>query len=369
MDIRTKLVLTLVAVSLVSMAVLGVFAFEASREMLEAQALRHLASVAEGKGDDLARARVAWGDRARLIASRTQLRLSLRRFLARGEEADRERLVRILEDARSSLPSLTYAAVVDAEGRTIAFSGELPSQAPSSFVDAAARPSDVVSLVRLNGHRLAIALHEKMVLDGELIGFARVVLDAGELQAIARDYTGLGETGETLIVHRLETGDVEILTPPRHEDVSADMLRIPASQAERASVVALAREEGTYTDLSDYAGRRVWAATNPLGNPDWGIVAKIDAEEAERPILELRETLVRVALSLSALGVLAGLAVALFISRPIRELAAVATRIREGEKDLRADANGEDEIAELARAFNAMADELIAAREESGPGA
>ncbi len=348
------------------MAVLGVFAFDASRVMLEAQALRQLESVAESKKDDLVRARGAWGDRVRLIASRTQLRLSLKRFLANQADEERLRMVRILDDARSSVPSLSYAAVVDTEGRTIAVSGELPSEAPLAIVDADARPSGVAELVRLDGNQLAIALHEEMRLEGELIGYARILLGAVELDAIASDYTGLGKTGETLIVHRLPNGDVEILTRPRHEIVDDDALRVSASQTKRASVLALGTQRGGFVGISDYAGREVWAATRPLDNPDWGIVAKIDADEAQAPVFELRETLVRAALSLSALGVLAGLGLALFISRPIRDLADVATRIGKGELHLRAETNTEDEIGELARALNAMADELLEAREGSG---
>ena len=42
----------------------------------------------------------------------------------------------------------------------------------------------------------------------------------------------------------------------------------------------------------------------------------------------------------------------------------MAVRIRAGQDDVRADTDREDEIGELARAFNGMTEELIAANEE-----
>ena len=55
MDIRTKLVFALVAVSLGSMLALGAFSHAASRALLQRMALRELEAVAETKKQDLER--------------------------------------------------------------------------------------------------------------------------------------------------------------------------------------------------------------------------------------------------------------------------------------------------------------------------
>lgn len=364
MDIRTKLVLTLVAVALASMLVLGVFAFGASREMLQEQALRQLESVAEGKKDDLERAWEAWRDRARLISSRTQLRLSLRRFRATGDAAERARMVRILEDARSSVRRLLYAAVLDPDGREIAAAGDLPEGAERSPGPTRTTPASEPEVTRTADGRLVVTLIEPMRLDGERIGAALVVLDAAELGAIARDYTGLGESGETLLVRAAADGDAEILTPLRHPSEVPDWYLVSREHSASPALRASRGESGAFAGVDDHTGRHVWASTRPLSRPGWGVVVKIDAEEAEQPALALRETLARLALSLAALAIVAGFVLALFISGPIRELASVAARIRAGEENLRADGDREDEIGELARAFNGMTEELMAANEE-----
>jgi HAMP domain-containing protein len=333
-------------------------------EMLQAQALRQLESVAESKKDDLERAREAWRDTARLISSRTQLRLSLRRFQETADLTERERMLRILDDARTSVRPLLYAAVLDRRGRVLVASGSVP-EGVRAETRAASDPQVRVEQVGVaNDGRVVVTLHEDMALAGVPIGMARVALDAEEIAAIARDYTGLGESGETLIVRADGDGGAEILTPLRQPERGPQDRRVPSDRAASPSLRAVRGESGSIVGVDDYSGREVWASTRALGRPGWGIVAKIDAVEAQQPALELRETLIRLALSLSALAIVAGFVLALFISRPIRELALVAGRIRAGEDGLRAAVDTEDEIGELARAFNAMTEELIAANGE-----
>jgi signal transduction histidine kinase len=51
------------------------------------------------------------------------------------------------------------------------------------------------------------------------------------------------------------------------------------------------------------------------------------------------------------------------LARPLRELSAAAGRVAAGETQVRVPVEGEDELAQLSRAFNAMAGDLAAARE------
>ena len=60
MDIRTKLVFTLVAVSLGSMAALGVIAYSTSGELLEHTSVRQLEALAASKKQDLEQTEQAW---------------------------------------------------------------------------------------------------------------------------------------------------------------------------------------------------------------------------------------------------------------------------------------------------------------------
>ena len=367
MDIRTKLVFALVAVALVSMFVLGLFAYRASSVLLQTQALRQLESVAEGKKNDLERVLVAWRDRARLVASRTQLRHTLASYTRTRDAADRARMERILHDARQSVRALRHASVHDPIGDVVASTGDPPPDLDLPD-HATSRKAAVVGLLSVafdRDERLVVTLHEPMRINGTPIGFVRVVLSADELVDIAQDTTGLGTTGETLIVRALPNGNTQILTPVREPDSLPPGRELGEDYRGSPSIEAARGVEMTFRGgVTDYRGRDVWAATRYLEEPDWGVVVKVDAAEEILAVTELRNTMVTLALSLSAFAIVAGAVLALYIAQPIRELAAVAHRISDGEHELRAPGEREDEIGELARAFNHMTEELIDANQQ-----
>ncbi len=97
-------------------------------------------------------------------------------------------------------------------------------------------------------------------------------------------------TGETLLVRR-EGSDVLFLSPRRHVPDADATFRLPLATQDLAASAALEGREffGTFRD---YRGVAVLAAGLPLGEPaDWGLVVKIDREEAlEAAWAEIRRT-------------------------------------------------------------------------------
>jgi len=81
----------------------------------------------------------------------------------------------------------------------------------------------------------------------------------------------------------------------------------------------------------------------------------------------LEKRIAKVSLIIAGLGVLFGIIgggfVAARISRPVKKLAQAATRIGEGDWDVRVEPGSQDEIGKLATAFNRMTLELISQRE------
>ncbi len=86
----------------------------------------------------------------------------------------------------------------------------------------------------------------------------------------------------------------------------------------------------------------------------------------ERLIQELREESRKALLFALVVAAAVGAGLALGLARPIRELTETARRYAAGDRSARAKVRGRDEIAELAAAFNALADRLAEerAREE-----
>lgn len=362
MDIRTKLVFTLVAVSLGGMFAVGAVAYTAASELLKQSSLRQLESLAEVKEDKLEDVLVGWQDRVNLIASRTQLRLSLREHDASGDPEPLARIQRILDDARQAVRTVERITVYDADGqRVVSTTSDPAADARGGGPQGIGAQMGPVYLkgIRIDeGGRPLAEFVAPLVLERERVGSIYVVLNADELLDVTRNYTGLGETGETLIVVREDsTGAAWIVNAVRHGGTRPGPLT--PTDRRSPSVLASEKREGVFSrGLVDYRGEPVWAAIRYLPEPDWGLVVKFDAAEERAAIVELRQRLTRLGLSLSAFAILLGTVLGLWFARPIHDLAEAADRIRSGDLEARAPEGAHDEVGLLARTFNEMADEL-----------
>jgi HAMP domain-containing protein len=363
MDIRTKLVFALVAVSLGSMLALAALTYGEVRALLRDIAVRQLDAVAESKKRDVSKVIAGWHDRVALITSRTQMRLDLREFRRTRDPEIQERIRRTLDDALRAVPALRGIELVTPDGYSVAATGlaEKTSERvhPSTFW--AAEAPLVYQNVSLDpGGHLLVAFVAPVRLDGALIGAAKVLLSADELIDVTQDWTGLGESGETFLARRTEDGGALVLNPLRHDREATLRREIGPEHTDDPAIQAVTGREDVWREgATDYRGHEVWAATRYLDEFGWGLVVKMDTAEESRAVADLRSVMGRVSLSLSSFAIVAGTLLGLYFARPIRALADVANRIRHGEVDLRADARAEDEIGQLARTFNEMTEELV----------
>ncbi|MGA9753469.1 MAG: HD domain-containing phosphohydrolase [Acidobacteriota bacterium] len=96
----------------------------------------------------------------------------------------------------------------------------------------------------------------------------------------------------------------------------------------------------------------------PINGYRWLLFAQVDREKYYAPILQLRQqSKLWVLLSIAG-ALLIGLIMAGLITRPISKLAEVSRDLARGNFSQRADIRSRNEIGDLARAFNAMADDI-----------
>lgn len=190
------------------------------------------------------------------------------------------------------------------------------------------------------------------------LGMVTIVTDANDITSLANDYTGLGSSGETLLVKKDLYGNVLFLTPVRFDpqaglnrEVSKDKTNIP-------SVHAIIGEEGVFSDMVDYRNIPIFAATRYLPTVNWGIVVKIDRSEALAPIQKLQALFIFIVASAGFLIVVIGSSVSHSITRPIRNLNLMAKKITRGNLREQIEITSHDEIADLASSFNHMTKEL-----------
>ncbi|WP_165234871.1 GAF domain-containing protein [Aquisphaera insulae] len=307
-------------------------------------------------------------ERIRTLASRYRLRESLEYYLP-GHQRPAGGAARAnvwsLDEVREDTEGLLALWIEDSQRRRVASTG------PGDLIDVFAampRPSGdeasagdgpaLIGLPRLvDGRTGALFVMPARTRAGEVVGSYMLVMDLGPIVAHIAPPRHLGETGEVLV--GVAAGDrIHYLFTPRLEphDLEFPAGRVPAMSR------AVAGESG-FMRTTDHGGRNVLASYQPVGYRGWGLVAKMNVDEAYAPVRRLRRLLLGVGGLILAIGLAASYAIARQHTRPIRKLAATADAIARG--DLGAASTIEvppgDEVGTLGQAFHRMSHQIARA--------
>lgn len=189
---------------------------------------------------------------------------------------------------------------------------------------------------------------------GQLLGVLAGHANLEDLDEIMLERSGLGETGETYLVN---AGNL-LLTESRFEPGVAFRRWVFTEGVSRA----LVGESGVGV-YRDYRGERVIGAYRWLEGLEVALLAEVDQAEAYAPISTLRRTVLGIGSGVGVAVTLLAIAVARAIIRPVRRLVEGAEEIGRGNLDYRVEVVAGDEIGQLCRAFNGMAEKLQESQE------
>jgi signal transduction histidine kinase len=377
---RTSIVLKLatfvgILVALTAGMLIGVGYYFIS-EIVRSQVHTRLSLVAADRQDMLLSGLRQHEERAVLFASRARIRRLLLQIADEGAASDEVRgeAERSLADARSSIPG-TLAAWVETPDREIAISDGPPDLIekfrqtediqPSLALRAGgivSRPVPPTQYAESLGPRGlpshlgetfgALFAAKSRSQEGRNLGRVMIVVDFGQIASFLINSKDLGATGEVLVGIRVgET--IRFLLPPRFDQ----RLQTSPLTKSRAMSRAIAGDFG-YMLSNDYRNKDVLVSYRPVGNSGWGLTAKMDVEEAYRPVTLLRRLLVAIGAITLGLGVAASYVIARQFTRPIRRLAEQAAAVAEGNLGARIKVKSRDELGVLASSFNRMTEEL-----------
>jgi PAS domain S-box-containing protein len=192
---------------------------------------------------------------------------------------------------------------------------------------------------------------------GLLIGVLVLQMDNHEMFRIVQDYSGLGETGETVVGRRVGN-EILFMAPTRHDPSAAFHRRIPLGSALSTPLQRAVAGTSGVAQSQDYRGREVLAVWKYLPSFRWGLVVKIDITEAFAPVQSLRALTILLAAGVVLLVLLLAPVISRMLAAPIRDLAQTTRAFSAGDLTRRAVIASNDEAGDLATAFNQMADTI-----------
>ena len=202
------------------------------------------------------------------------------------------------------------------------------------------------------------------VMEGsQVIGVLAVQIALDAIHQVVSDDSGLGQSGETVLAQRI--GDHAVIVAPLRNDPGAAFRReLQVSDTQALPLLhGLAGKEGEGESV-DYRKIPVLAAWRYLTRTGWAMVVKMDRSEAYAPVRHLQY----LGLVLLAAAMFIAITFALWLGRaivrPVKALTRTAVDIAEGHLDQRVEKLKDDEIGQLAVAFNRMADNLVHTQHE-----
>ncbi|MDF2992648.1 MAG: adenylate/guanylate cyclase protein [Microbacterium sp.] len=186
---------------------------------------------------------------------------------------------------------------------------------------------------------------------------------------------GFGATGETYLVggdHLMRSNSRRLIEDPEGYAAAVIADGTTAETAERVTKAggtvllqpargaavdaAIAGRTGAELSAQYIDGENVTAyAPLDIDGLDWTIVARMDADEAFAPVADFTRTVVLSTLGLMLLVSVLALVLSQSFTRPLRRLATAVRSLADGDYEARVPVRGNDDVADLATAFNDMA--------------
>ena len=200
--------------------------------------------------------------------------------------------------------------------------------------------------------------------DDRVLGVLVVRLSFAAIAQVLQERQGLGQSGVVMLAQR--TGQpARILTTlgdksgasPQFGDHYAQLV-LHQSQPLMQALAGLSGQ-GESLDLRQVP---VLAAWHYLPKARWGLVVKIDQAEAYAPVVSLQRFSLLLLLMAATLAIALAVSLGRSIVRPLRELTGAVSAMTAGHWHSQVQVTQQDEVGELAAAFNHMSERLVAAQ-------
>lgn len=289
-------------------------------------------------------------DNTALIASRTQMRISLSHWNSTRDAVHIAKISHIIQDAKNGLSHLKDISIFDREGRRAASTAKRPGvdqldpeQVSRPRIDLMAEGSGVVAV--------SVA---PLIYDHTTVGFIRITFYADFITDLVKDRTGLGETGEWLFAVRHDSGDALFAVPLKYDHKAAFKRRVAQVRTDVPIVQALLGNELVMSHAPDYLEQPVMASTRYLPELDWGLVAKVNEAEINSLVSQNENLILAANFAVILLAIVAGIVLSFSVAKPLEKLKDHTAKVADGSLAEPPKIRGWREVKELTRHFSYM---------------
>ena len=186
--------------------------------------------------------------------------------------------------------------------------------------------------------------------DKSPIGVAIVTANTQLIDQILLNRQGLGKTGESYLVNQ----DEMIISDSRFIKNAAFKQKVitpPVSEC----ITSGKNYRGTYPN---YRGISVVGASSCIKEIGLTLLVEIDNDEVFAPVIDLRDKIIVMGTIITILVGVAAFFLSKLISKPIIKLKNAANQIAGGDFNVRTNITSDDEIGQLSRSFDQMAEKI-----------
>lgn len=358
LGIRQKLLLAFLTVVTTVLLISYVAFYLRSQSVLQQEVERSLLATAALASSQLESRIDSIEIAVRQIQSRTQLRHSLRDWLA-GERVESAKMInRILADARNTMPAISNIVVFSDSKEYVAGARSdfaTDSISPALFA-ASARTQGYLGMIDAGTSAQRMVVGGSLDLDGQRLGTLFVLINIESFDTFSSDPV-LRTAGMTMSVSMIDKdGKHKAILPVPKDGRQSELVFNPFQIADRS--------QSELRDGLDTRGVPVRAVLSTLSKAGWGLAAKVDRSVELQPLREQTYFLLLLAAFCLLFSILFTVLLSGSMTRPILNMTHVTELIASGDMDRRISNLGHDELGLLARAVNQMADRLILLKNE-----
>lgn len=181
------------------------------------------------------------------------------------------------------------------------------------------------------------------------------------INSIMGERAGMGETGESYLVGRDYLMRSDSYLDAKHHTVVQSFKHPETGSVDTEAVHAVFDGEKDTRIIIDYNGTPVVSSFDLLdiGEFQWAILSEQDEAEAYLPAKALMKVSLFVALACTLAVIYIGIKISQLIANPINQISKTIQAANEtGNFNVSAPADGKDEVASMAKAFNALIEAL-----------